>query len=184
MVRFHIQRWWSSHPSHSLLCLSFHHHHHHHFSSVLQSISFCHQLSKTVCVLLGYRQRESTDINTGDVPCWVCHYEAIAQSAPLVFRSWSRAMDDSSQTHTCTATHKWGTWIGGMVMAAHVASTFKSHMCVFCVATLRVFFVLRPLCATQKPTIMPSSFLTICSLFSRCLKRWVRASPLSAAPWP
>lgn len=122
--------------------------HHTVCSSCLSSSSSLLSLNRSTsptssprCVLLllckalpGYREGESTDINTGEAPCSVCHYEAVAQSAPLPCVSPHCSL-------VFGVTQKLGTWIRRM-MVAHVTNTFNSHMWFW-----QVFFlVLQSLC--------------------------------------
>lgn len=143
MVGFNILR--SFHyPSHSLLSLSFLHL----FSSVPQPFNFFHhqhhRRSPTVCLLLWkvLLGEKSADINTGEAPCWVWHYKAVAQIAPLLltpfsclaFENCSRTLDDSSQTHTLTETHNTTrTWHMDQRDARWWQHMWHPHpSCVFC----------------------------------------------------
>lgn len=100
-------------------------------------------------VLLGYRRRESADINTGEAPCWVWRYKTVAQCALQLwhrFPVWllkaaaGRLMTHPKHTHTQShrnSQHKRGTWTGRMHGGGSTCGTHIQHECVLlplCVA--------------------------------------------------
>lgn len=89
-------------------------------------------------VLLGYRQRKSADINTGEAPCWVCCYQAVPRRAPfpLTLSSCLEAVAGGLVTHPKhkhTITHRRGTWTGRMHGHGSTCGSHIQHVCfLFC----------------------------------------------------